>query len=184
MQIGYDENKPLEPLDLNQWSQDWLQTKGMNKMSLEVEKSDGKYKKFQIKQEHCKNGESRYRKQTINIALYNAEGGLIEKVERVNIENRDLTELEKFKDKNVPAAVLLNSDDWGFGHFHLDDASVKVFEEKLSKMQSKIDKVVVIGQIINMMRLIEYPATKLPKIMNQLLDEKNQNLITAMNMAL
>lgn len=46
MQIGYDENKPLEPLDLNQWSQDWLQTKGMNKMSLEVEKSDGKYKKF------------------------------------------------------------------------------------------------------------------------------------------
>ena len=105
-------------------------------------------------------------------------------MERVNIENRDLTELEKFKDKNVPAAVLLNSDDWGFGHFHLDDASVKVFEEKLSKVQSKIDKVVVIGQIINMMRLIEYPATKLPKIMNQLLDEKNQNLITAMNMAL
>ena len=24
MQIGYDENKPLEPLDLKQWSEDWI----------------------------------------------------------------------------------------------------------------------------------------------------------------
>ena len=55
-----------------------------------------------------------------------------------------MTELEKFKDKNVPAAVLLNSDDQGYGHFFIDEASVKVFEEKLSNVQSKTDKEVVI----------------------------------------
>lgn len=47
--------------------------------------------------------------------------------------------------KKVPAAVLLNSDDWGFGHFTMDDSAMKVFEEKLGKMQSKIDRAVVIG---------------------------------------
>ena len=34
----------------------------------------------------------------------------------------------------MPSAMLLNSDDWGFGHFTIDDESMKVFEEKLSKI--------------------------------------------------
>ena len=37
MQQGYNENKPdeAEPLDLDKWAQDWLQTKGVNKISSE-----------------------------------------------------------------------------------------------------------------------------------------------------
>lgn len=35
-----------------------------------------------------------------------------------------------------------------------------------------------------MMRQIMYPATRLPLILNQMLDEKNQNLINAVYMAL
>ena len=75
--------------------------------------------------------------------------------------------------KKVPAAVLLNSDDWGFGHFTMEDSTIKVFEERLGKMESKIDRAVVIGQLITMMRQIQYPATRMPLIMNQLLDEQN-----------
>lgn len=62
----------------------------------------------------------------------------------------------------------------------MDDTAMKVFEEKLGKMQSKIDRAVVIGQLITMMRQIQYPATRMPLIMNQLLDESNQNLINAL----
>jgi hypothetical protein len=36
--------------------------------------------------------------------------------------------------KELPAAFLLNSEDWGFGYFELDLASVKVFEDKLGKV--------------------------------------------------
>lgn len=36
--------------------------------------------------------------------------------------------------KELPAAFLLNLDDWGFGYFELDLPSVKVFEESLSKV--------------------------------------------------
>ena len=93
--------------------------------------------------------------------MYNDEGGLIEKVERVQIEAQELTELEKFKDKAVPKAILLNSDDWGYGYFMLDDASLKIFEKKLSKMSNKIDRAVVIGQINSMVKQIEYPAIRL-----------------------
>jgi len=54
--------------------------------------------------------------------------------------------------KELPAAVLLNSDDWGFGYFELDEGSVKVFEQSLSKVSNQLDRAVVIGQILSMMR--------------------------------
>ena len=47
--------------------------------------------------------------------------------------------------KELPAAVLLNSDDWGFGYFELDEGSVKVFEQSLSKVSNQLDRAVVIG---------------------------------------
>ena len=53
MQEGYNEKKPDTPLDLTQWSREWLQTKGANKISAEVEQADGKYTKFTIKQTAC-----------------------------------------------------------------------------------------------------------------------------------
>ena len=49
MQEGYNEKKPDEPLDLNQWSKDWLQTKGVNKMIAEIEQANGKFTKFTVK---------------------------------------------------------------------------------------------------------------------------------------
>ena len=180
MQTGFNEGRPDEVLDLNNWSQNWLQTKGVNKHSAEIEQAEGNYTKFVIRQEHCKNAEAIFREQRINIGFYDDEGALIEKVENVKIEAQELTVVEACNGKKVPAAVLLNCDDWGFGHFTMDDNAMKVFEEKLGNMQSKIDRAVVIGQLIAMMRQIQYPATRMPLIMNQLINETNQNLINAL----
>lgn len=36
--------------------------------------------------------------------------------------------------KDVPAALLLNSEDWGYGYFVMDDSTMKVFENSLAKM--------------------------------------------------
>ena len=47
------------------------------------------------------------------------------------------------KDKKVPKAILLNSDDWGYGQFFLDEQSLGVFEKNLSKL-SNIDKSMVV----------------------------------------
>lgn len=145
MQQGFDENRPDEILDLNDWSQKWLQTKGVNKHSAEFEQADGNYTSFKIRQSHCKNADAVFREQRINIGFYSDEGELIEKVENVKILAQEVTTVEAINGKKVPAAVLLNCDDWGFGHFTMEDTAMKVFEERLGKMQSKIDRAVVIG---------------------------------------
>lgn len=68
--------------------------------------------------------------------------------------------------KDLPAAFLLNADDWGFGYFELDLASVKVFEESLCNVKDSLDRAVIISNVIAMMRQLTYPATRMPIIMN------------------
>ena len=87
IQIGYDEAKPLEPLDLNRWSESWLQTKGVNKIMIDPEKEGNTIKKFKIKQAYGPCGDNRWRKQKINITFYNAECGVIEKFENIEIKD-------------------------------------------------------------------------------------------------
>jgi len=64
--------------------------------------------------------------------LYDEEAQLIETIERVYIQPREKTVIDALAGKDVPAAILVNNDDWGFGYFILDDASIRVFENKLS----------------------------------------------------
>lgn len=84
----------------------------------------------------------------------------------------------------VPEAILMNSNDHGFAMFVIDDKSVRYYEQNLSKIENQLNKAVVIGQLLIMMRQILYPATRLPLILNQMMDEQNQNLINAVYMAL
>lgn len=97
----------------------------------------------------------------------------------MTINAEELTDLPDLVGVEKPDAILLNSDDWGYAHFVLDKESIEVFEQSLAKVESQIDRATIIGQLMFMMRQLEYPATLFPRVMNQLLDEKNQNLINA-----
>jgi hypothetical protein len=46
----------------------------------------------------------------------------------VTLDHEEITQVPSMIGKSVPNAFLLNSDDWGFGHFELDEQSIKVFE--------------------------------------------------------
>jgi len=164
---------------LNEWARVWLQTIGCNEITGTYTQKDNKFEQFTIVQTPAKNSEQIERKQCLNIGLYDEEAQLIETIERVYIQSREKTIVDALAGKDVPAAILINNDDWGFGYFILDDASIRVFENKLSQMENPLNRVVIIGQIISMVRQLAYPATRLPIIMNQLTDEKNQNLINA-----
>jgi hypothetical protein len=67
----------------------------------------------------------------------------------------------------------MNSNDHGYGVFVQDDKSIRFFEENLSKLENHLNKAVVIGQLLIMMRQIMYPATRLPIILNQMMEEPN-----------
>lgn len=79
---------------------------------------------------------------------------------------------------------MLNSDDYGFAAFTISNKSAEFFENHLTKIPTQLNRVVVISQFIVMMRELLYPATRFPKILNQMIDEKNQNLINTAYTAL
>ena len=60
----------------------------------------------------------------------------------------------------------MNSNDHGFGVFVIDDKSIRFFEQNLAKIDNQLNKAVVIGQLLIMMRQILYPATRLPLVLN------------------
>jgi hypothetical protein len=51
-------------------------------------------------------------------------------------------------------------------------------------VHDQLNRGTIISQLIVMMREIMYPATRSPKILHQMLDEKNQNLISTVTVAL
>ena len=63
----------------------------------------------------------------------------------VTIEARELTVADQFVGLEVPNAILINSNDHGYGVFIIDDKSIRFFEENLAKIENKINKAVVIG---------------------------------------
>lgn len=152
MQQAYNEEQPEGDLDLTKWSNQWLKTKGSNRLEADIESANGKYTKFNIKQTFHQHSTQIYRQQSFNIALYGDDGNRILNQENIVIKAREITEVESLVGKDVAPAILLNSDDWGWGHFVLDEGSVKVFEQQLGKVDSTINKAVVMGQIIAMMK--------------------------------
>jgi len=53
---------------------------------------------------------------------------------RVFIEAQENTEVEMLVGQQVPHAVIMNSSDYGFGIFKMDDQSMLAYEEGLSKI--------------------------------------------------
>lgn len=134
-------------------------------------------------------GDEVHRKQGVNVGFFYESGtagpGDFEET-RVTIEARELTEVPQLVGKRVPEAVLMNSADNGYGVFVIDDRSIRFYEQYLSQLsaENQLNKAVVIGQLIIMVRQILYPATRLPLILNQMMGESNQNLINAVYMSL
>lgn len=84
--------------------------------------------------------------------MYDEEGNEIDKITQIQLNAAELTQVPSLIGKDLPAAFLLNSEDWGFGYFELDLASVKVFEDKLGKVKDSLNRAVIISNIIAMMR--------------------------------
>lgn len=86
-----------------------------------------------------------YRQQKIEIGFYGEDGSFIQAIENINISAQEITEVPEIVGRNVPAAFLLNNNDWGFGYFALDEASIGVFETSLSKINNSLNRAVIIG---------------------------------------
>jgi len=178
-------------LNLNLWAEKWLRTKGPNSVQIAYESEGGKITKFTLKQGLTDNGDEVLRKQCFNIALVKSDMTFTE-IERVVLEAQAETDVPQMVGQDLPDAFLLNSNDYGFALFIIDDRSIEVFENNMGKLKHQLNKAVLLSQFITMMREIRYPATRMPLILNQvnpkfnhqIMDEENQNLIQIMYNAL
>ena len=136
---------------LNTWADKWLRTKGPNKITYEYTHDEGVITSFKIRQGFCKHGDEVYRKQSINIGFFDSDHKFTEH-EHIVIDEKELTDVTQFVGLEVPEAILMNSNDYGFGVFVIDDKSIRYYEENLSTIENQLNKAVVIGQLLIMMR--------------------------------
>jgi uncharacterized protein YjdB len=68
---------------LTKWAKDWIQTKGSNRIVAEYQEANGKITGFKIRQTPCKYSDQVYRQQCFNIGLYDEDGKLLEKIEKI-----------------------------------------------------------------------------------------------------
>ena len=74
IQEAHDATHPAKRCDLTEWSKEWLQTKGSNKLAAEWQTDDkGNYTDYRIAQTACDFGDQINRAQSFNIGLYDAD---------------------------------------------------------------------------------------------------------------
>lgn len=112
------------------------------------------------------------------------EDGHYSQVEKVTVEDKEVTEVAQMVGLDVPKAILLNCDDYGFAVFIQNSETTSYFENHLGQVKDQLNRGTIISQLIVMMREIMYPANRFPKILNQMINEGNQNLINMVALAL
>lgn len=83
LQAGYNKNHPHGDLNLDKWADQWLRTKGPNKITYEYTEENGKIKSFRLQQGYTKFGDQILRKQSFNIGYFDKQNNyhVIEKVQ-------------------------------------------------------------------------------------------------------
>lgn len=86
--------------------------------------------------------------------------------DKITIEDQEVTDVPQLVGEYVPHAILMNSNDYGFAVFIIDEKSLQAYEHSMSKINHQMNKSVLLNQLIIMMKELHYPATRLPKILN------------------
>ena len=100
-------------IDLDNWVKEWICTKGLNELQPIFEVKDGVITDFKVLQTTAPNGDNVCRMHMMDIGLYYADFNLTT-VERVLVESKAETTIEKVKEMKVPVAILLNVNDYSY----------------------------------------------------------------------
>jgi aminopeptidase N len=146
--------------DLTEWSKKWLETAGVNTLRPEIEvDADGKITSFAVLQSAHADYPT-IRPHRLAIGFYNLVGDKLVRDHRIELdvdgERTDVTELIGLE---RPALVLLNDDDLAYAKIRLDDESLKVAIEHLSKIESPLARSLVWGAAWDATRDAETPAS-------------------------
>ena len=135
--------------DLKNWSENWLQTAGINVLRPEIETdAAGVVTSFAIRQEAPAlpagaKGEPTLRPHRIAVGLYELDddSGKLVRDERIELDvDGELTAVPQLVGKRRPAVVLLNDDDLSYAKVRLDEQSLAFVTEHLGDFESSLPR--------------------------------------------
>lgn len=147
--------------DLSGWSQQWLETCGVNTLSVDYDiDEDGYLTDLTVTQTACEE-HPHLRKQHIKVAFYTFDGA--NKLNRDLVLDVDLdgetTLVDQAQRVPTPDLVLLNHGDLGFAKIRLDSTSLETVIQHLSGLEDPLDRVVVWSALWDATRDGVLPAT-------------------------
>jgi aminopeptidase N len=148
---------------LQDWTQRWLQTAGVNTLRPEIEIEDGKYKSVVVIQEPPvapEGVDQLLRPHHIGIGLYNRSGSTIKRDSRIEIDvDGARTEVPELVGKPAADLLLLNDGDYTFVKIRLDERSAKTSATGLRDIEDSVSRALIWGAAWDMTRDAELSTT-------------------------
>lgn len=146
--------------DLATWSQQWLQTAGVNILRPVLSTDDvGTITAFSISQETPEQ-HSTLRAQRVGVGFYSADetGALVRTFSTVLDVDGASTEVAELVGRARPDLVLVNDQDLGYAKLRLDPVSLETALEKLGRIADPLARALVWGAVWDAARDGEIPA--------------------------
>jgi aminopeptidase N len=148
---------------LQDWTQRWLQTAGVNTLRPEIVIEDGKYKSVTVIQEPPvapEGVDQLLRPHHIGIGLYNRSGSSIKRDTRIEIDvDGARTEVPELVGMPAAELLLLNDGDYTFVKIRLDEASAKTSATGLRDIEDSVSRALIWGAAWDMTRDAEMSTT-------------------------
>ena len=148
---------------LQDWTQRWLQTAGVNTLRPEIVIEDGKYKSVTVIQEPPvapEGVDQLLRPHHIGIGLYNRSGSSIKRDTRIEIDvDGARTEVPELVGMPAADLLLLNDGDYTFVKIRLDEASAKTSATGLRDIEDSVSRALIWGAAWDMTRDAEMSTT-------------------------
>ncbi|WP_408096489.1 aminopeptidase N [Peredibacter sp. HCB2-198] len=140
-------------VDLTAWTKSWLQTAGPHKVALAPECKDGKLEKILITQKP--NASKAFSPHRAKLAFFDRDFKQFQSVD-VTFEKEE-TEIP-FQDTRCPTFILPNEGDQDYALYSLDEASLKLSIQALTKLPDPLTRLMVWHQLSQMVRNSELKA--------------------------
>ena len=144
--------------DLHTWSQEWLQTPGVNTLAPRFEEADGAFQRFEVAQiapsEH-----PTLRSHRVAVGLYDDEAGRLVRRQRAELDVvGEFTEVGDLEGKSLPELTLVNDDDLSFVKVRFDPVSLRTLRRRLGDIEDSLARSVCWTAMWDMARDAELPA--------------------------
>lgn len=139
--------------DLSAWTKSWLQTAGPNRVTLAPVCNTGRLEKIIITQKP--NASKSFSPHRAKLAFFDGDFKQIQSVD-VTFE-KEVTEIP-FKDTSCPTFILPNEGDQDYALYSLDEGSLKLSIQALTKLPDPLTRLMVWHQLSQMVRNSELKA--------------------------